>query len=87
MDEKKVIILDNLSVIKDKIAISLEEHNLDPTAHPDIRIKLNELKGRIIALELAVGNDIVNPFVVTFGNLDGITADGVWKPAEGKLEF
>ncbi|MCM1166690.1 MAG: hypothetical protein NC299_13700 [Lachnospiraceae bacterium] len=28
-----------------------------------------------------------NPFAVTFGSLDGITAEGVWNSANKRLEF
>ena len=66
----------------------VEEHNADPEAHPDIRACLNELKGRIIALEVAAGGEInANSFAVTFGDLDGVIADGVWVPATARLEF
>lgn len=67
---------------------SIEEHNADHEAHPDIRAYINELKGRIIALEVAAGGEInANPFAVTFGDLDGVIADGVWMPASARLEF
>lgn len=67
---------------------SIEEHNADPEAHPDLRAYVNELKGRTVALEVAVGGDIdANPFAVTFGDLDGVIADGVWVPASARLEF
>ena len=66
----------------------VEEHNADPEAHLDIRAYLNELKGRIVALEVAAGEDITaNAFAVTFGDLDGVVADGVWAPAFARLEF
>lgn len=67
---------------------SIDEHNADPEAHPDLRAYVNELKGRIVALEVAAGGDIdANPFAVTFGDLDGVIADGVWVPASARLEF
>lgn len=66
----------------------IEEHNADPDAHPDLRAYLNELKGRIVALEVAAGGEITsNPFAVTLGDLDGVIADGVWVPASARLEF
>lgn len=74
--------------VDDKIDNSIEEHNADDYAHPDIRDYLNELKGRVIALESAAGGDITaNAFAVTFGDLDGVIANGVWVPASARLEF
>ena len=67
---------------------SIDEHNADPEAHPDLRDYVNELKGRIVALEVAAGGEFnANPFAVTFGDLDGVIADGVWVPASARLEF
>ena len=67
---------------------SIDEHNADPEAHPDLRAYVNELKGRIVALEVAAGGEVnANPFAVTFGDLDGVIANGVWVPALARLEF
>ena len=67
---------------------SVEKHNADPMSHSDLRAMLNELKGRIVALEAAAGGDITaNTFAVTFGDLDDVIADGVWVPDSARLEF
>ena len=74
--------------VDEKIDTGINEHNADTAAHPDIRAYINELKGRIVALEVAAGGDITsNAFAVTFGDLDGVITDGVWVPASARLEF
>ena len=72
----------------DDIDKKISEHNTDTTAHPDIRKLINELRGRITALEVAAGGEVSsNTFAVTFGDLEGITVNGVWVPLEARLEF
>lgn len=67
---------------------TISEHNVNPTAHPDIRDAINKLKGEIAALKVAVGGEITgNAFSVTFGDLDGVIADGIFRPIEGQLAF
>ena len=66
----------------------IENHNNSETAHPSILSQINEIKSRILALETAGGTEVTaNPFAVTFGNLDGITANAVWNADEARLEF
>ena len=67
---------------------NVAEHNIDTAAHPSILSQISDIKDRVLALEIAGGAEgIANPFAVTFGNLDGITADAVWNDAEARLEF
>lgn len=67
---------------------TVEEHNVNLASHPDIRAYINEFKGRLIALEVANGEDITsNAFSVTFSDLNGVIAEGVWTPASARLEF
>lgn len=67
---------------------NVAEHNADAAAHPSILSKISEIKSRVLALEIAGGAEVTsNPFAVTFGNLDGITANAVWNADEARLEF
>lgn len=67
---------------------NVAEHNADTAAHPSILSQISEVKSRVLALEIAGGAEITaNPFAVTFGNLDGITANAVWNVDEARLEF
>lgn len=67
---------------------SVEEHNNDPESHPDIRKHLNELDGRLKALEnKETDEDGANSFTVTFGNLDGLSVTGVWNESNARLCF
>jgi hypothetical protein len=66
----------------------VEQHNTDPTAHPDIRNILNDLAGRMGRIEDMLINDVTgNPFFITFGSLDGITVAGVWNQVQQRIEF
>ena len=67
---------------------NVAEHNVDVAAHPSILSQISEIKSRVLALETAGGGEVTaNPFAVTFGNLDGITANAVWNADEARLEF
>lgn len=80
-------VLDDLDELSGRQTVA--SHNVDPTSHPDIRELINDLKGRVRALEIVMNDDIItsNAFIVTFGNLDGINVNGVWYPANARLEF
>lgn len=66
----------------------IEAHNNDANAHPAIQEVLSDLKSRVVAVEVASGVEVTaNPFAVTFGNLDGVTANGIWNSASARLEF
>ena len=63
-------------------------HNESANAHPKLLAQLNEHSERIFLLEKATSNNITaNPFVVIFGDLDGVTVNGIWKQPEARLEF
>ena len=67
---------------------NVAEHNVDAAAHPSILSQISEVKSRVLALEIAGGAEVTsNPFAVTFGNLDGITANAIWNVDEVRLEF
>lgn len=69
-------------------ASDIATHNADATAHPSIRSAIEDLKDRVLAVEVAAGAEVTaNPFAVTFGNLDGVSANGVWNSSNSRLEF
>lgn len=84
---------DEVKRINDRIdALSFDDdivgHNENENSHPKLLALLNRLSERVALLEKAVSGEITaNPFAVTFDDLDGIIADGVWVPSEPRLEF
>lgn len=63
-------------------------HNVDPTAHPDIRRGLTDLDARLGLLELRYGTEVSgNPFTVTFEDLAGEIVTGVWNQPQARVEF
>lgn len=69
-------------------ADGIATHNTDPNAHAAVSYQIKGIKDRMRAIEIAVGiEELANPFAVTFGNLDGITANAVWNADEARLEF
>lgn len=74
--------------ITEKITADISAHNTNTDAHPSLLYQINGIKERVRTLEITVDIEgIANPFAVTFGNLDGITANAVWNAAEARLEF
>ena len=84
-----IIQMENLTVLT---SADLNAHNLDPTAHPDIRallnqfrLEVNELANRVQLIEdstiiggIAFAADLVDLANVTIAN-------GVWNPASGSI--
>jgi len=67
---------------------ALEEHNADPEAHPPLRARTADLDARVALLELMYATDVSgNPFLVTFGTLEGVNAAGVWNKPQARMEF
>ena len=67
---------------------ALINHNIDPSAHGDIRSLLWDAEGRIERMEDMFLNNITgNPFMVTFGNLYGVIVTGVWNQPQARIEF
>ena len=63
-------------------------HNVNPNAHPDIRTALIDVIARMGRLEDMMINNITgNPFLVTFGDLNGLTVSGVWNQTQQRIEF
>lgn len=67
----------------------IDSHNKNERSHPKLLEKLNVLDGRLELVELAAGGKITaNPFLVTFGNLTGLTSvTGIWNRDAARLEF
>lgn len=66
----------------------IAEHNADPEAHQSLRQATAAIDSRLSLLELMYNTDISgNPFTVTFGNLDGVEASGVWNRTQNRMEF
>lgn len=66
----------------------IKKHNESEESHPKILEKLREFSGRLALVELAASDEITaNPFSVTFGDLDGIKADGLWNDTQARIEF
>ena len=74
-------------------ALSFEDdiivHNESADSHPKLLALVSALTGRVELLERAESEEITsNPFVVTFGDLSGITvSEGIWDPVSARLEF
>ena len=78
----------DIHLTAEQLNTAVAEHNADASAHPSILSQISEVKSRVLALEIAGGAEVTaNPFAVTFGNLDGITANAVWNADEARLEF
>lgn len=70
------------------LEIALAAHNADPLAHPALREKAADLDARVSLLELMYATDINgNPFLVTFGSLEGLEFEGVWNAGQARAEF
>lgn len=66
----------------------IQEHDLSPESHKDLRIAAAKLRAEIDLLKLKYDMSISkNPFTVTFGSLDGLTVAGVWNADLARIEF
>lgn len=75
-------------VTEEQLNSAVSAHDADENAHPSILSQINEIKDRVLALEIVSGAEVTaNPFTVIFGNLDGITTNAVWNDSEARLEF
>lgn len=67
---------------------ALAEHNTSPEAHSGFQGELSRLSSEVDVLKLRVNTDITaNEFSVTFENLDGLSVDGVYNTARGRIDF
>lgn len=66
----------------------IQEHDLSPVSHKDLRIAAAKLRAEIDLLKLKYDTSVSkNPFTVTFGSLDGLTVAGVWNADLARIEF
>ena len=66
----------------------IQEHDLSPESHKDLRIAAAKLREEIDLLKLKYDTSISkNPFTVTFGSLDGLAVAGVWNADLARIEF
>lgn len=78
-----------LPLLLEEMDKRLSDHNLDPGAHPPLRLPLEELKSRVEKIEKMLSADITkNQFTVLFVDLEElIIKSGVWNEREQRLEF
>lgn len=66
----------------------IQEHDLSPESHKDLRIAAAKMQADIDILQLKIATDVTaNPFSVTFESLDGLTVTGVWNADLARIEF
>ena len=78
----------NLSAEMQSLQLFVEEHDLSPESHKDLRIAAAKMQADIDILQLKIATDVTaNPFSVTFESLDGLTVTGVWNADLSRIEF
>lgn len=66
----------------------VEEHDVDPNAHQNLRNYVSTNDERITALEKLLSGSASAPFRCDFNTLDGVVLNvGVYNAAEAKIEF
>ena len=66
----------------------IQEHDLSPESHKDLRIAAAKMQADIDILQLKIATNVTaNPFSVTFESLDGLTVTGVWNADLARIEF
>lgn len=66
----------------------IDEHNVSPVSHLDLRNVDAQLGSRVERLEDMMLNDVTgNPFIITFGDLAGVSVEGVWNQQQQRIEF
>ena len=91
-----------MAYLREFMARTLQAHNADSEAHPEIREQLAnvsanndsvenavaEVDARLTLLELMYRTQVSgNPFTVTFDNMDSLLVTGVWNAAMKRVEF
>jgi len=66
----------------------IDAHNANEDAHPYVYGHLSAFDARISRVEDMMFHNIAgNPFVITFGDLSGLTVTGVWNEEQQRIEF
>ena len=91
-----------IAYLREMLAHTMEAHNADPEAHPDIREELAtvtannesmetvvaEVDARLTLLELMYRTQVSgNPFTVSFDNMTNLLVTGVWNETMKRVEF
>ena len=91
-----------MAYLREFMARTLQAHNADSEAHPEIREQLAnvsanndsvenavaEVDARLTLLELMYRTQVSgNPFTVTFDNMDSLLVTGIWNAAMKRVEF
>ena len=91
-----------MAYLREFMARTLQAHNTDPEAHPDIRALLarvsadgdrmgmmvSDVDARLTLLELMYRTDVSgNPFTVNFDDLTRLRVTGVWNTEKKRIEF
>ena len=91
-----------MAYLREFMARTLQDHNADSEAHPEIREQLAsvsanndsvenavaEVDARLTLLELMYRTQVSgNPFTVTFDNMDSLLVTGIWNAAMKRVEF
>lgn len=79
---------DLLPRLLDETRAIIDAHNEAPDAHPALQSDMDALDARLMLMELMYNTDVSgNPFIVTFGTLDGASVEGVWNETLKRVEF
>lgn len=66
----------------------IDQHNVNETAHQDIRNIADLLASRVGRIEDMMLNDVTgNPYIIDFADLEGLNVEGVWNKAQQRIEF
>lgn len=88
-DVKEYISVTGLPGLLEEARKLVAEHNKSADAHQDLRNQIDTgLAARIQRLEDMLLNDVTgNPYVITFGELEGLEVAGVWNREMQRIEF
>lgn len=77
-----------LPVLEGDMQELIDAHNVSPDAHLSIQNDVNDVELRVGRLEDMLLNNIEgNPYLITFGTLDGLVVQGVWNQSRQRIEF
>lgn len=77
-----------LPIFRNEAQKLIDIHNSAQDSHHDIRNSLSQLGARVGRLEDMMLNDVTgNPYIITFGELNGLVVEGVWNQAQQRIEF
>ena len=75
-------------MLLDETRVLISAHDADTEAHPYLQGIISSLDSRLTLIELMYNTDVSgNPFIVTFGTLEGVSVEGVWNEASKRVEF